>query len=244
MKSRAGIRSTYSPRTTRLIGWLSRWPYKLCISSAHNEKCPAALTLGFNQNVAHCLKDKGSLTKSVTEPTWPERRCVALHYLQLWTCPFCCSQYSLQSQSILFYESDKKKWGKLERTLILSWFTGIFWKTARLRKITSRSHCSFPPPSMPPHTSWLESPRDTKTPTPHPHPSHPGWASGSWPFRAIHWVTNLQSSVHPSSQHMLIYLLIFYSSLKKSLNEPPQRTQPGQQEPATLCSATFIKPAE
>lgn len=109
MKSHAGIRSTYSPWTAHLIGWLSRWPYTLRISSAHNETCPTALTLGFNQNVAHCLKDKRSLTKSVTEATtWPERKCVALQYLQLGICPFCCSQYSLQLQSILFYESDKK----------------------------------------------------------------------------------------------------------------------------------------
>lgn len=180
-ESRAGIRSTYSPR---LIGWHSRWPYTLCISSAHNETCPAAHTLGFNQNVAHCLKDKGWLTKSVTEPaTRPERRCVVLQYLQLWICPFCCSQYSLQLQSILFYESDKKKWGKLERTLILSWFTGIFWKTARLRK--SLHDLTALLLLLPCLLLARITPRYQDLPQPS------GRASGSSPIRAVHWVTNL-----------------------------------------------------
>lgn len=100
LKSRAGIRSTYSPPTARLIGWLSRWPYTLRIYSVHNETCPAALTLGFNQNVAHCLKDKGSLTKSVTEPT-------------MWGSVLCCEFVLSAALNILysdsqsfFYESD------------------------------------------------------------------------------------------------------------------------------------------
>lgn len=202
MKSRAGIRSTYSPC---LIGWLSRRPNTLRISSAHNEMCPAALTLGFNQIVAHCLKHKGSPTKSVTEPaSWPQRRCVVLQYLQLWICPFCCSQYSLQLQSILFYESDKKmrQVGKNFNPFVI--YRNIL-ENCPAQEITSRSHRS-PPTSMPPPTSWLRSPWDTKTPPPTaelllPHPSER--SNGSITSKES------QSSVHLPSLHMLIYLFTY-----------------------------------
>lgn len=58
-KSCPGIRSPYVPQTARLIGGLLCWPQSLHFSSAHNELGPAELTGGFNQNVAHCLKDQG-----------------------------------------------------------------------------------------------------------------------------------------------------------------------------------------